>query len=173
MLAIGDTTVTMSWEFPLLTGGLTASQAPGMLAAMTSMTSGNAGRSRCRMPGRRWRTHRRSRPSAPGSGPASSPGRRPSAARRAAARRGRRGHRDATAGPGLLGAAGFGRHAWLGRRGPRRHRRPPDQSRAIPRCLLHPVGVKPTGRPASPPAHVRPDPGSGHRHNLGDSPSAV
>ena len=41
--ALGGTTVTMSWEFPLLTGGLTASQAPGMLAAMTSMTSGNAG----------------------------------------------------------------------------------------------------------------------------------
>jgi putative ABC transport system permease protein len=35
--------LTMSWDFPLDTRGLTASQAPGMLAAMTTMTTGNAG----------------------------------------------------------------------------------------------------------------------------------
>jgi putative ABC transport system permease protein len=41
--ALNGTIVTMSWEFPLKTSGLSASQAPGMLAAMTNMTSGNAG----------------------------------------------------------------------------------------------------------------------------------
>jgi putative ABC transport system permease protein len=40
--AVGASTA-ITWDFPLDTGGLTASQAPGMLAAMTSMTSGNAG----------------------------------------------------------------------------------------------------------------------------------
>ncbi len=34
---------TISWDFPLETSGLAASQAPRMLAAMTSLTSGNAG----------------------------------------------------------------------------------------------------------------------------------
>jgi putative ABC transport system permease protein len=41
--AVNGAIVTMSWEFPLRTAGLSASQAPGMLAAMSSMTSGNAG----------------------------------------------------------------------------------------------------------------------------------
>lgn len=41
--ALSGAIVTMSWEYPLLTGGLSASRAPGMLAAMTSMASGNAG----------------------------------------------------------------------------------------------------------------------------------
>jgi putative ABC transport system permease protein len=35
--------ISLSWEYPLVTSGLSAAQAPGMLAAMTSMTSGNAG----------------------------------------------------------------------------------------------------------------------------------
>jgi len=35
--------VTMWWEFPLSTGGLSASHASGLLAAMTDMASGNAG----------------------------------------------------------------------------------------------------------------------------------
>ena len=41
--ALAGANTTIWWEFPLQTGGLTASQAPGMLAAMTNMTSGNAG----------------------------------------------------------------------------------------------------------------------------------
>jgi putative ABC transport system permease protein len=41
--ALAGANTTISWEFPLQTGGLTASQAPGMLTAMTNMTSGNAG----------------------------------------------------------------------------------------------------------------------------------
>jgi putative ABC transport system permease protein len=35
--------ISLSWEFPLATSGLTAAQAPGTLAAMTSLASGNAG----------------------------------------------------------------------------------------------------------------------------------
>jgi putative ABC transport system permease protein len=41
--ALGGVNVTISWDFPLQTSGLPASQAPGMLAAMTNVTSGNAG----------------------------------------------------------------------------------------------------------------------------------
>ena len=41
--ALAGANTTIWWEFPLQTGGLTASQAPGMLAAITNMTSGNAG----------------------------------------------------------------------------------------------------------------------------------
>jgi putative ABC transport system permease protein len=41
--AITGASTTMTWEFPLSTSGLSASQAPGMLAAMTGMTNGNAG----------------------------------------------------------------------------------------------------------------------------------
>jgi putative ABC transport system permease protein len=41
--AVNGAIVTTSWEFPLSTGGLSASQAPGLLTAMTSMASGNAG----------------------------------------------------------------------------------------------------------------------------------
>jgi putative ABC transport system permease protein len=41
--AVNGAIVTMSWQFPLRAGGLSASQAPGMLAAMTHMASGNAG----------------------------------------------------------------------------------------------------------------------------------
>jgi putative ABC transport system permease protein len=36
-------TVQLTWEYPLDTGGLTAAQAPAMLAAMTGLTTGNAG----------------------------------------------------------------------------------------------------------------------------------
>jgi putative ABC transport system permease protein len=35
--------LTMTWDFPLNTGGLTAAQAPTMLAGMTSVAAGNAG----------------------------------------------------------------------------------------------------------------------------------
>ena len=41
--AVNGAIVTMSWEFPLRAGHLTASQAPGLLAAMTNLASGNAG----------------------------------------------------------------------------------------------------------------------------------
>ena len=41
--AVNGAIVTMSWEFPLRTAGLSAAQAPGMLAAMTHLASGNAG----------------------------------------------------------------------------------------------------------------------------------
>jgi putative ABC transport system permease protein len=41
--AYDGATATLSWNFPLKTAGLTAAQAPGMLAAMTSLVSGNAG----------------------------------------------------------------------------------------------------------------------------------
>ncbi|HTZ30341.1 MAG TPA: hypothetical protein VMC83_40485 [Streptosporangiaceae bacterium] len=41
--AVNGAIVTISWEFPLRTAGLSAAQASGMLAAMSSMTSGNAG----------------------------------------------------------------------------------------------------------------------------------
>jgi putative ABC transport system permease protein len=34
---------TLTWDYPVATGGLTAAQAPGMLAVMTSLTSGDAG----------------------------------------------------------------------------------------------------------------------------------
>jgi len=34
---------TLTWDYPVVTGGLTAAKAPGMLAAMTSLTSGGAG----------------------------------------------------------------------------------------------------------------------------------
>jgi putative ABC transport system permease protein len=36
-------TVQLTWEYPLVTSGLTASQAPVMLARMTSLVTGNAG----------------------------------------------------------------------------------------------------------------------------------
>jgi putative ABC transport system permease protein len=39
----GGALMTVSWEFPLVTSGLTAAQAPQMLAAMTSLADGNAG----------------------------------------------------------------------------------------------------------------------------------
>jgi putative ABC transport system permease protein len=41
--AYDGATAALSWNFPLKTAGLTAAQAPGMLAAMTSLVSGNAG----------------------------------------------------------------------------------------------------------------------------------
>jgi len=41
--ALVGANTTITWDFPLSTGGLTAAQAPGMLAEMTNMTSGNAG----------------------------------------------------------------------------------------------------------------------------------
>jgi putative ABC transport system permease protein len=41
--AVNGAIVALSWEFPLRTAGLSAAQAGGMLAAMTSTTSGNAG----------------------------------------------------------------------------------------------------------------------------------
>jgi putative ABC transport system permease protein len=41
--AVTGTSTEISWDFPLDSSGLTASQAPGMLAAMTTVTSGNAG----------------------------------------------------------------------------------------------------------------------------------
>jgi putative ABC transport system permease protein len=41
--AVTGAIVTLSWEFPLTTSGLSASRAPGLLAAMNNVTSGNAG----------------------------------------------------------------------------------------------------------------------------------
>jgi putative ABC transport system permease protein len=39
----GGAIVSLSWQFPLVTSGLTAAGAPQMLAAMTSLANGNAG----------------------------------------------------------------------------------------------------------------------------------
>ena len=50
--ALTGTIATMTWEFPLRTAGLTAAQAPGLLAAMTDMASGNAGEAAMQASGR-------------------------------------------------------------------------------------------------------------------------
>jgi putative ABC transport system permease protein len=41
--AVNGSIVNVLWEYPLTTTGLSASQAPGLLAAMSNVTSGNAG----------------------------------------------------------------------------------------------------------------------------------
>ncbi len=43
--------ITLNWEYPLVTGGLSAAQAPKMLAAMTSLVSGNAGQAAAEVAG--------------------------------------------------------------------------------------------------------------------------
>jgi putative ABC transport system permease protein len=49
--AYSGSIAAVTWDYPLQTGGLTAAQAPGMLAAMTSLTSGDAGQNALDMAG--------------------------------------------------------------------------------------------------------------------------
>ena len=64
--------------------------------------------------------------------------------RRAADRADPAGHRP-QAGPGLLGAAGRGRHARLGARGHRRDRHAANQPGGVPGRVLRPVRRQPAG----------------------------
>ena len=74
---------------------------------------------------------------------------------------------------GVLGSAGRGGHARLGARGHRRGRHAADQPGGLSRRVLHPVGRQPAGGQEALAAHVRPDRGPGHGHNLGDPRGAV
>ena len=74
-------------------------------------------------------------------------------------------------GSGLLGAEGGGMTVGAG--GHRRDRDPVHQPGTIPGRVLHPVRGEPASRPASAAAHLLPDRGPGHGHDLGDPGGAV